>query len=55
MKQKENLLDRIDAAKVNSVSDEDFEVTWGVKLEEHLNRVMAFVETYDQRMKHSIK
>lgn len=50
MKQEVNLLDRIDTVKVNSVSDEAFEATWGVSMQEHLQEVMAFVKAFDEKL-----
>jgi hypothetical protein len=37
----ENVLDRIDAIRANSVSDIDFEQTWGKSLDKHVEELMG--------------
>lgn len=39
-----NLLEKIDELRAQSVTPEKFEETWGVDIEEHLDRLMAWVE-----------
>lgn len=36
----ENVLDRIDAIRANSVSDIEFEQTWGKSLDKHVENLM---------------
>lgn len=36
----ENVLDRIDAIRANSVSDIEFEQTWGKSLDKHVEDLM---------------
>lgn len=40
MAQKENIMDRIDTIRANSVTDAEFEKTWGRSLDEHVERLM---------------
>ena len=40
MAQKENLIDRIDTIRANSVSDKEFEQTWGESLERKVKKSM---------------
>lgn len=39
-----NLLEKIDELRAQKVTPEKFEETWGVSIEDHLDRLMAFVE-----------
>lgn len=39
-----NLLEKIDEICAKSVTPERFEKVWGVSIEEHLDRLMEFVE-----------
>lgn len=39
-----NLLEKIDELRAQSVTNEQFEKTWGYSVEEYLDRMMAFVE-----------
>lgn len=39
-----NLLEKIDEICAKSVTPERFEEVWGVSIEEHLDRLMEFVE-----------
>ena len=40
MAQKTNLIDRIDSIRANSVSDEEFEKTWGESLDSKVKKSM---------------
>ena len=51
MTQKENIMDRIDTIKANSVKEEQFRETWGVSLDEHMAKIMAHVQRTDARIK----
>lgn len=46
-----NLLDRIDAIRANSVSDQEFDKTWGTSLDRHLEIMMEHVLRIDERIK----
>ncbi len=37
----ENLIDRLDTIRVNSVSEEEFKRVWGKSLDDHAKRVVA--------------
>ncbi len=39
-----NLLEKIDELRANKVTPEKFESVWGTSIEDHLDRLMAFVE-----------
>ena len=39
-----NLLEKIDELRAQSITPEKFEKVWGVSIEDHLDRLMAFVE-----------
>lgn len=39
-----NLLEKIDELRAQSVTAEKFEEVWGLSIEDHLDRLMAFVE-----------
>jgi len=49
-----NLLDRIDAIRANSVTDQEFDKTWGSSLDRHLEKMMEMVSRIDAQM-NSIK
>lgn len=38
-----NLLEKIDELRAQSVTAEKFEEVWGLSIEDHLDRLMAFV------------
>ena len=40
MVQKENIMDRIDTIRANSVTDVEFEQTWGRSLDDHVEKLM---------------
>lgn len=40
MAERINLLDRIDTIRANSVSDKEFEQTWGKSLDSEVNKMM---------------
>ena len=46
----ENIIDKLDAIRANSVSDKQFIDTWGISLDEHIERMMAFVQKTDARI-----
>ena len=50
-----NLLDRIDAIRANSVTDQEFDKTWGSSLDRHLEKMMEMVSRIDAKMENSIK
>jgi len=50
-----NLLDRIDAIRANSVTDQEFDKTWGSSLDRHLEKMMEMVSRIDAQMENSIK
>lgn len=41
MAKKENLMDRIDTIRANSVTDKEFEQTWGESLDVHVEKMMG--------------
>lgn len=43
----DELLDRIDEVRANSVSPEKFEKMWGYSIDEYLDKMMAKVEELD--------
>jgi len=47
----ENIIDKIDAIRANSVIDKQFIEIWGISLDEHMERMMAHVQKTDTRMK----
>jgi hypothetical protein len=51
MENLENLLDRIDAIRANSVTDQEFDKTWGTSLDKHLEKMMEIVSKIDAKMK----
>lgn len=46
----ENIIDKLDAIRANSVTDKQFIDTWGISLEEHMERMMVFVQKTDARI-----
>jgi hypothetical protein len=50
MTKEQNLLDRIDAVKANSVSEEEFKAVWGINLDEHMKKMMDFVREFDAQL-----
>lgn len=46
----ENILDKIDAIKANSVSEKEFKSVWGVSLNEHMDKMMRYVRQADARI-----
>ena len=44
-----NLLEKIDELCANKVSPEKFEEVWGTSIEDHLDRLMEFVEQQDNK------
>ena len=46
-----NLLEKIDELRANSVTSEKFEETWGHSIEDHLDRLMAFVAEQEAQEK----
>lgn len=49
MENNRNILDRIDTMKANAVTDAQFKSTWGISMEEHMQRVMNHVKEFDAR------
>lgn len=47
----ENIIDRIDAIRANSVTDKQFRDTWGISLDEHMGKMMAYVQNTDARIR----
>ena len=50
-----NLLEKIDEMRAQSVTAEKFEEVWGLDIEEHLDRLMAFVEKQNASQVKSVK
>ena len=50
-----NLLDKLDAIRVNSVTDKDYKEFWGESLDEHVNELMDFAREFDAQIKESIE
>lgn len=46
----ENIIDKIDAIKANSVTEKEFKSVWGISLDEHMGRMMNFVREADARI-----
>lgn len=46
----ENIIDKIDAIKANSVTEKEFKSVWGISLDEHMNRMMEYVQKADARI-----
>jgi len=46
----ENIIDKIDAIKANSVTEKEFKSVWGISLDEHMNKMMAHVRETDARI-----
>lgn len=47
----ESIIDKIDAIRANSVTDKQFIDTWGISLDEHMERMMVHVQKTDTRVK----
>ena len=45
-----NVIDMIDAIKANSVTEREFKSVWGISLDEHMNRMMEYVQKADARI-----
>lgn len=54
MAKQENLTERMDTIKANSVSDREFEETWGISLEDHVKNMMAKWDTLLAQAKDAI-
>lgn len=50
-----NLLEKIDELRANKVTPERFEKVWGKDIEEHLDRLMEFVEQQKKERRCQIK
>lgn len=46
----ENIIDKIDAIKANSVTEQEFKSVWGISLDEHMSKMMAYVHETDARI-----
>lgn len=46
----ENITDKIDAIKANSVTEREFKSVWGISLDEHMSKIMAYVQETDARI-----
>lgn len=46
----ENIIDKIDAIKADSVTEKEFKSVWGISLDEHMNKMMAYVKDADARI-----
>lgn len=46
----ENIIDKIDAIKANSVTEKEFKSVWSISLDEHMDRMMKFVREADERI-----
>ena len=46
-----NVIDQMDSIKANSVSEKEFKNTWGISLDEHMNKMMEHVRKTDARVK----
>jgi hypothetical protein len=46
-----NVIDQMDSIKANSVSEKEFKNTWGISLDEHMERMMEHVHETDARVK----
>ena len=44
-----NLLEKIDELRANKVTPSKFEEVWGTSIENHLDRLMEFVEQQDNK------
>ena len=47
----ENVIDKIDALKANTVSEKEFKNVWGISLDEHINKMMEHVRKTDARVR----
>ena len=52
-KKMKSLLDRIIELGANSVSPEDFKETWGMSLEEHMERMKKLIDTLNKENRES--
>lgn len=50
----ENLIDRIDTIRANSVSDKEFEQTWGRSLDSQVKKMMGRWDELQARAKEAI-
>ena len=50
-----SLLDRIIELGANSVSPEDFKETWGMSLEEHMERMKKLIDTLNKENRDSME
>ena len=55
MARNENLIDRIDTIRANSVSDKEFEQTWGRSLDSQVEKLMARWDELQARAKDAIE
>lgn len=46
----ENIIDKIDAIKANTVSEKEFKSVWGISLDEHIKNMMEYVREADARI-----
>ena len=46
----ENIIDKIDAIKANSVTKKEFKSVWGIGLDDHMKKVMEHVRETDVRI-----
>ena len=46
----ENIIDKIDAIKANSVTEKEFKKARGISLDEHMNKMIAYVKDADARI-----
>ena len=46
----ENILDKIDVIKANSVTEKEFKSVWGISLDEHMSKMMTYVQETDARI-----
>ena len=46
-----NVIDQMDSIKANSVSEKEFKNTWGISLDEHMERMIEHVHETDARVK----
>ena len=51
MSSKMSLIERIDEIRANSVTDEKFKSVWGISIDEHVARMMKFVEEQEAKSK----
>ncbi|MBO6169077.1 MAG: hypothetical protein J6O51_03810 [Bacteroidales bacterium] len=46
-----NVIDKIDALKANTENEKEFKTVWGISLDEHINKMMMYVQKSDARIK----